>query len=95
MWDGLDEIAHRERKSLNAIYDLVAASQPFNLSFTAALRGFLVAYYRAAATEEGHLRAGHGVITSKLGKHMEAASQNSQRRNRSREKTPQGAYESY
>lgn len=80
MWESLDEIAHRERKSLHAIYDLVAASRPDNLSFTAALRGFLVAYYRAAATEEGHLRAGHGVVTSRLSVRSGAAALDAQGR---------------
>ncbi len=33
-------------------------------SLTAAVRSFLMLYYRAAATEEGHVRAGHGDFES-------------------------------
>lgn len=95
MWDGLDEVAHRERMTFNNVFDLVAKRRPANLSFTGAVRGFLVDYYRSAATEEGHLRAGHGVITSKLSNRMEAVSQNNQRRSIPKEKTPRGAHQSY
>ncbi len=30
-------------------------------SLTAAIRVFLLSYYQAAATDEGHRRAGHGL----------------------------------
>lgn len=35
-------------------------------SLTAAIRVFLMLYYRAAATDEGHRRAGHGNFDNML-----------------------------
>ena len=61
MWDALDEICHRERitqhQLCETIYNFKHAS-----SLTAAVRVFVVNYYRAAATEEGHASVGHGAM---------------------------------
>ena len=68
MWSGLGEIVRRERISLHEIGTAIAQQKPANTSLTAAIRVFLMAYFRAAATEDGHTRAGHGrgatVVTS-------------------------------
>lgn len=63
-WNALEEIAHRERCKMNDICDHVNQCRPNPLSLTAAVRLFALAYFRQAATEEGHLRAGHGQRTS-------------------------------
>jgi predicted DNA-binding ribbon-helix-helix protein len=60
MWAGLTEICRREHTTMHAIGTAVAQQKPANTSMTAALRVFVMAYFRAAATEDGHARAGHG-----------------------------------
>lgn len=60
MWRGLIEICRREKSSNHEICSLIAESKPKETSLTAAIRVFIMAYYRAAATEDGHNRAGHG-----------------------------------
>lgn len=60
MWTALREICRREHASMHEIATAVHARKSANTSLTAALRVFVMAYYRAAATEDGHNRAGHG-----------------------------------
>lgn len=60
MWSGLKEICRRERATLHEICTIVASRKEEKTSLTAAIRVFVMAYYRAAATEEGHVKAGHG-----------------------------------
>lgn len=60
MWSGLQEICRRERSSLHEICTLIAAQRAPECSLTAAIRVFIMAYFRAAATDDGHRRAGHG-----------------------------------
>ncbi|WP_247886869.1 ribbon-helix-helix domain-containing protein [Azospirillum sp. SYSU D00513] len=64
MWEALQDIALREDLS---VHDLVSriATQAAMLhekidNLTSAVRVFVALYYRRAATEEGHERAGHG-----------------------------------
>ena len=60
MWDCLHEMAHRENCAIHDICSLVQLRKKQNTSLTAAIRVFIVLYYRAAASEEGHKQAGHG-----------------------------------
>ena len=60
MWVGLRELCRREHATLHDIATLVAERKTRNTSLTAAIRVFIMAYFRAASTEEGHSRAGHG-----------------------------------
>jgi predicted DNA-binding ribbon-helix-helix protein len=60
MWLALRDIALREKCSIHDICSLVAVRKNIRTSLTAAIRVFLMLYYRAAATDEGHRRAGHG-----------------------------------
>lgn len=60
MWNGLREICRREHVSMHEIATAVSERKALNTSLTAAIRVFVMAYFRAAATEEGHSRAGHG-----------------------------------
>lgn len=60
MWSALFDISRREHRSVNDIATLVDQHRPAGCSLTAAMRVFIMAYFRAAATEEGHSRAGHG-----------------------------------
>ncbi len=60
MWDSLREIAEREHCSMHDICTLVAVRKSPETSLTAGIRVFLMLYFRSAATQEGHSRAGHG-----------------------------------
>ena len=64
MWLALKDIARREGCSMHDICSLINLRKNENTSLTAAIRVFLMLYYRAAATEEGHARAGHGDFDS-------------------------------
>lgn len=58
MWQALREISVREGKTMHALVTEIEQSRAQS-SLTAAIRVFLLDYFRAAATEEGHRRAGH------------------------------------
>ncbi|WP_085553990.1 ribbon-helix-helix domain-containing protein [Azospirillum agricola] len=74
-WEGLDEICRREDLTVDEVCADVkermeqqirrsrsgsrGSGQP-GVSLANALRVFVVGYYRQAATERGHARAGHG-----------------------------------
>lgn len=60
MWTALREIAKREGCSIHEICSLISLRKNEITSLTAAIRVFLMLYFRAASTEEGHRRAGHG-----------------------------------
>lgn len=60
LWDALQEICAREGCGLGEIVQQIERlNQPGGR--TSAVRVFALDYFRAAATEEGHSRAGHGV----------------------------------
>src|SRR3954463_7865501 len=59
MWDALHAICRRERRSLHDMCSLINGQRQES-SLTAAIRVFIMLYFRAAATDEGHARAGHG-----------------------------------
>jgi predicted DNA-binding ribbon-helix-helix protein len=61
MWDALHELCRREGKTAHAICSMVNRER-HQSSLTAALRDYIMSYFRAAATEDGHLRAGHGRV---------------------------------
>lgn len=60
MWEALEEIARRERIAPDQVVGEVREARPARTSLTAAVRAYIVDYFRVAATEEGHCRAGHG-----------------------------------
>ena len=60
MWDGLCEIASREHLSLHQICTSISLRKSDESSLTAAIRVFIMRYYRDAATEEGHRISAHG-----------------------------------
>ncbi len=68
-WDGLDDICSRELLTpAELVSDIKQrldeqhhpARRPRGVSLANAIRVFIVGYYRRAATEKGHSRAGHG-----------------------------------
>lgn len=60
MWEALIDAARRERMSIHELVTKVAGRRGRGASLTCSVRAFLVAYYRSAATEDGHAAAGHG-----------------------------------
>ncbi len=60
MWVALKDIAKREKCSIHDICGVIASRKSESITLTAAIRVFLMLYFRAAATEDGHKRAGHG-----------------------------------
>lgn len=60
MWDALIEICRREKLTIHQLCDIVCERKPAETSFTAAMRVFAMSYFRAASTEDGHSKAGHG-----------------------------------
>ena len=69
MWQALKDISRREKCSVHALCSLIALRRQKCSSLTAAIRVFIMLYFRAASTDEGHERAGHG----DLGKMMTRA----------------------
>ena len=61
MWEALGEIVRREDTSSNELVTRIAERRAAS-SLTAAVRVFIVSYFRAAATDEGHAGAGHGEV---------------------------------
>jgi predicted DNA-binding ribbon-helix-helix protein len=60
MWIGLQDICRREYASLHEICTAISSRKSANTSLTAAIRVFVMAYFRASSTEDGHSKAGHG-----------------------------------
>ncbi|MBT4935033.1 MAG: ribbon-helix-helix domain-containing protein [Rhodospirillaceae bacterium] len=58
-WDALAEICQREDQSIHQVCTQVEERRQVS-NRTSAVRAFIITYYRAAATEDGHLDAGHG-----------------------------------
>jgi predicted DNA-binding ribbon-helix-helix protein len=53
MWDALDEICRREGRTIHELCTMVDR-QRRESKLTAAIRVFVMAYYRAASTDAGH-----------------------------------------
>lgn len=60
MWGALKDISVRENCSIHDLCSLVHMRKKPMASLTAAIRVFLMLYYKAAATEDGHQKVGHG-----------------------------------
>jgi predicted DNA-binding ribbon-helix-helix protein len=63
LWDALREISRRESKTMHALVTEIA-DQRIQSTLTASIRVFLMSYFKAAATEDGHRRAGHGLLVA-------------------------------
>ena len=61
MWEALQQICRRETKTLNQLVTEIDR-QRVESSLTAAIRVHLLQYFSAAATDEGHRLAGHGML---------------------------------
>jgi predicted DNA-binding ribbon-helix-helix protein len=72
MWDALEEIAAREGMTVNTLCSEIrrrlerqaelagTVPNPSEVTLTAAVRTFMVCYFRRAGTEDGHRKASHG-----------------------------------
>ncbi|MGQ0526725.1 MAG: ribbon-helix-helix domain-containing protein [Alphaproteobacteria bacterium] len=60
MWQSLHDISAREKCTVHNICTLVDLRKRPATTLTAAIRVFIMLYFRAASTKEGHVRAGHG-----------------------------------
>lgn len=60
MWRELKNISQREHCTIHDLCSLIALRKNERTSLTAAIRVFLMLYFRAAATEAGHAKVGHG-----------------------------------
>ena len=56
----LFDIATREGLAIDQVFARVEEQRARREPFEAAARAFALTYYQAAATEDGHTRAGHG-----------------------------------
>lgn len=63
MWMALREVARLEKCKTNDLCTLIYLKKKDDTTLSAAVRQFLVLYYKAASTEEGHKKAGHGNFT--------------------------------
>lgn len=61
MWDALTEICRREDLTIHQLCALIDERRLAS-SLTAAIRVFIVNYFRSAATEDGHAGIGHGSL---------------------------------
>jgi predicted DNA-binding ribbon-helix-helix protein len=59
MWRSLKHIAGQEDCSIHDIATEISRAKHPRTSMTAAIRVFVMSYYRAAATKTGHQHAGH------------------------------------
>lgn len=60
MWNAFEEITERECCSDNDLCSLIYMLKKKGTSMTAAIRVFITLYFRAACSEDGHIKAGHG-----------------------------------
>lgn len=60
MWTALYDISARESCTIHELCTLIHLRKRADSSLTASIRVFLMLYYKAAATEDGHRKSGHG-----------------------------------
>lgn len=60
MWDALNEVSDRESKTVHELCSMIDRRRNES-SLTAAIRVFILSYFRTAATDIGHIRSGHGM----------------------------------
>lgn len=67
VWDALEEICTRESLNVHEVCTLVEQRRTGS-SRTAAVRAFILGYFRDAASDTGHSRAGHGTMRQAAGR---------------------------
>ncbi len=61
VWGALDEICEREGVNVHSLCTLIEQRRSGS-SRTAAVRAFILGYFREAASDAGHQSAGHGTL---------------------------------
>lgn len=61
MWEALEEVCSRENLSVHELCTQIEVRRTGS-SRTAAVRAFILGYFREAASDTGHVRAGHGAM---------------------------------
>ena len=61
LWEALEEICNREKLTLGEVVKLVE-QRGHPGGRTSAVRVYVLGYFRAAVSEEGHRAAGHGAL---------------------------------
>ena len=61
LWTALNEVCQREGLTHHALCTRINERRHAS-TLTAAVRAYVVGYFRAAATEDGHADAGHGAL---------------------------------
>ncbi len=59
-WNAYQEVARREATTIHSLAERIDRARPHGMTLTAGIRLLVVSYFREAATESGHERAGHG-----------------------------------
>lgn len=62
LWDAMTMVCNREELTVSELCSRIEKIKGQDINLTAAVRTFLVAYFRCLATEQGHAKAGHGTI---------------------------------
>jgi predicted DNA-binding ribbon-helix-helix protein len=65
-WTAFHEVAVRESIAPHQLCMRIWNWKPKDISFTVAVRQYLMEYFRAAATEDGHTQAEHGSIVVRM-----------------------------
>jgi predicted DNA-binding ribbon-helix-helix protein len=61
VWDALEEICSRESLNVHELCTHIEKHRDVS-SRTASVRTYVLSYFRAAASDTGHVRAGHGTL---------------------------------
>lgn len=61
LWEALEEVCGREDLNIHELCTLIEQRRSGS-SRTAAVRAFVLGYFREAASDTGHSRAGHGTL---------------------------------
>lgn len=71
MWFSLKDIAKRENTDIHRICSVLSRMQSKKMTLTSKIRVFIMLYYKSAATEEGHAKAGHGDFEKTVARNSE------------------------
>ena len=67
MWSALKDIAEREKMTVHEVCNVIHMNVRGDTSFSASIRVFVMLYFKAASTEKGHSKAGHGSLRKLIG----------------------------
>src|ERR1039457_2755168 len=62
IYEAIEKIAEVEKCNTKKIFEFIARTRDNGVGMSNAIRVFAVQYFMAAATEEGHRKAGHGTL---------------------------------